>query len=88
MVMVMSLPIHDTQSLQVWDLEDILWTGLYCIPHNTELPTWIMNSDIPYRYQAEFDRLISERKHFESSHGQLLVDYEELKERLVSKSGA
>lgn len=47
-----------------------------------------MNSDIPYRYQAEFDRLISERKHFESSHGQLLVDYEELKERLVSKFGA
>lgn len=45
-----------------------------------------MTSDIPYRYQAEFDRLVTERKHFESSHAQLLVEYKELKERLVSNN--
>ncbi|KAI7873563.1 hypothetical protein K492DRAFT_138875 [Lichtheimia hyalospora FSU 10163] len=45
---------------------------------------YLIDSDVPYRYQAEFDRLVSERKHLESSHGQLLLEYEELKERLVS----
>ncbi|KAF7728213.1 hypothetical protein EC973_006494 [Apophysomyces ossiformis] len=41
----------------------------------------LYESDMPYRYQLEFEKLIMEKKQFESSHGQLLTEYEELRER-------
>lgn len=39
---------------------------------------------MPYRYQVEFDRIINEKRQCEISHGQLLVEYDDLKERFVS----
>ncbi|KAI7866470.1 hypothetical protein BDF14DRAFT_848687 [Spinellus fusiger] len=38
--------------------------------------------DLPYRYQAEFDRVLDEKKHYETSHTQLLAEYDGLRDRL------
>ncbi|KAG0182026.1 hypothetical protein DFQ29_006144 [Apophysomyces sp. BC1021] len=43
----------------------------------------LYDSDMPYRYQLEFEKLVVEKKQYESSHGQLLVEYDELRERFV-----
>lgn len=37
--------------------------------------------DMPYRYQLEFEKILLEKKQFESSHNQLLGEYDELRER-------
>lgn len=37
--------------------------------------------DMPYRYQLEFEKLMTEKKQFETTHYQLLGEYEELRER-------
>lgn len=39
--------------------------------------------DMPYRYQLEFEKILLEKKQFESSHNQLLGEYDELRERFV-----
>ncbi|KAI9488647.1 hypothetical protein BDB00DRAFT_847247 [Zychaea mexicana] len=44
------------------------------------------SSDMPYRYQVEFEKVIVEKKQAESSHNQLLAEYDELRERFVSHS--
>lgn len=40
--------------------------------------------DMPYRYQLEFEKLMTEKKQFETTHYQLLGEYEELRERFAS----
>ena len=40
--------------------------------------------DMPYRYQLEFEKILLEKKQFETSHSQLLGEYSELRERFVS----
>lgn len=40
--------------------------------------------DMPYRYQLEFEKVLLEKKQFETSHSQLLGEYDELRERFVS----
>lgn len=40
--------------------------------------------DMPYRYQLEFEKVLLERKQFETSHSQLLGEFDELRERFVS----
>ncbi|KAI8881856.1 hypothetical protein K501DRAFT_187972 [Backusella circina FSU 941] len=42
--------------------------------------------EMPYRYQVEFEKLVLEKKQFESTHGQLLTEYDELRERFVNYS--
>ncbi|EPB89174.1 hypothetical protein HMPREF1544_04041 [Mucor circinelloides 1006PhL] len=37
--------------------------------------------DMPYRYQLEFEKVLLEKKQFETSHSQLLGEYDELRER-------
>ncbi|KAI8073568.1 hypothetical protein BDF21DRAFT_74024 [Thamnidium elegans] len=39
--------------------------------------------DMPYRYQLEFEKILLEKKQFESSHGQLLNEFDELRDRFV-----
>jgi hypothetical protein len=41
--------------------------------------------EMPYRYQVEFEKLVMEKKQFESTHGQLLTEYDELRERFVNR---
>jgi hypothetical protein len=40
--------------------------------------------DMPYRYQLEFEKILLEKKQFETSHSQLLGEFDELRERFVS----
>ncbi|KAI9315235.1 hypothetical protein BX666DRAFT_1861342 [Dichotomocladium elegans] len=40
-------------------------------------------SDMPYRYQIEFDRLIAEKKYAEATHTQLLIEYDHLRDKFV-----
>ncbi|KAI8055551.1 uncharacterized protein B0P05DRAFT_581700 [Gilbertella persicaria] len=37
--------------------------------------------DMPYRYQLEFEKILLEKKQFETSHSQLLGEYDALRER-------
>lgn len=39
--------------------------------------------EMPYRYQLEFEKVILEKKQFETSHAQLLNEFDELRERFV-----
>lgn len=39
--------------------------------------------DMPYRYQLEFEKILLEKKQFESSHSQLLNEFDELRDRFV-----
>ncbi|KAI8371400.1 uncharacterized protein BYT42DRAFT_66591 [Radiomyces spectabilis] len=38
-------------------------------------------SDMPYRYQIEFEKLLADRKQYETSHHHLLTEYDQLNER-------
>jgi hypothetical protein len=42
--------------------------------------------DMPYRYQLEFEKILLEKKQFETSHAQLLGEFDELRERFVSST--
>lgn len=37
--------------------------------------------EMPYRYQVEFEKIMLEKKQFETSHAQLTAEFEELRER-------
>lgn len=39
--------------------------------------------DMPYRYQLEFEKILLEKKQFESSHSQLLNEFDGLRDRFV-----
>lgn len=41
-------------------------------------------SDMPYRYQLEFDRLLAEKKQYEASYQQLAIEYDSLRDQFVS----
>ncbi|KAI7903327.1 uncharacterized protein BX663DRAFT_48680 [Cokeromyces recurvatus] len=37
--------------------------------------------DMPYRYQIEFEKILMEKRQYETLHSQLLTEYDELRER-------
>lgn len=39
---------------------------------------------MPFKSQIELEKLLMEKKHFEAAHAQLLIDYEELRDRFVN----
>ncbi|KAL0088416.1 hypothetical protein J3Q64DRAFT_1725531 [Phycomyces blakesleeanus] len=43
----------------------------------------LIDIDMPYRYQLEFEKILDEKKQYETSHTQLLTEYEVLRDRLV-----
>ncbi|KAI9317578.1 HOOK protein-domain-containing protein [Dichotomocladium elegans] len=48
---------------------------------STSQRSFFLDGDMPYRYQIEFDRIISDKKLIENTHNQLMEDYEELRDR-------
>ncbi|KAI8993527.1 hypothetical protein BDB01DRAFT_332040 [Pilobolus umbonatus] len=58
---------------------------LSCISGNStgSIAKNIQLEDMPYRYQIEFERIMTEKRHFETSHGQLMAEYDELREKFV-----
>lgn len=43
--------------------------------------------DMPFRYQVEFEKIMLEKKQFETSHTQLSAEFDELHERFVRNMG-
>ncbi|ORY93215.1 hypothetical protein BCR43DRAFT_444510 [Syncephalastrum racemosum] len=43
-----------------------------------------LDSDMPYRYQLEFERIMMEKRQIETTHTQLSAEFDELRNRFVS----
>lgn len=85
--MVAILSIHVIPSFQQPHLQR---QPLEALTGRKERGTWTLQeshddvSDMPYRYQLEFDRLLVEKKQYEASYQQLAIEYDSLRDQFVS----